>query len=183
MKSTVALALLALSGALAAAAPARADHSAGYRHVCPRHNAGGPPSPLPEARTTLVPPGATSVLLCRYQGSRPSRGRAFALAWTTRIKSRAAVDDFVRDVNALPAYPPGAVMSCPPDYDGSRVIGWFHYRDVRDAPVVFMLGDCRPVRNGYVLRNMVFEPGFTFHRDLLNRTHCVRDSTTMRICR
>jgi hypothetical protein len=94
------------------------------------------------ARTTLVPPGASAVLLCRYG---PSGTRVLERS----IIRPAIVSQLGRELNALP--PGRGSYSCPAD-TGESITADFSYSSEGENPVSVGLSGCELASNGHVNR-------------------------------
>jgi hypothetical protein len=100
------------------------------------------------AQRMLVPPGATTVLLCRYRGLNPS-ATAHRLQHSRRVTSTAQVARFTTELDALPKL--GRVIHCPMD-DGSEITATFGYRSAASVYLDVGLTGCRTVSNGHLTR-------------------------------
>ncbi len=94
------------------------------------------------AHATLIPPGATAVLFCRY-------GPAGTRVLERSITQGATVSQVSWELNALPS--DHGVYSCPSD-DGESITADFSYTSGAANPVSVGLSGCQSVTNGYVNR-------------------------------
>ena len=158
-RSLAAPAVLVAAALIAAGATAAAPAAgcpAGDRDVRASTRAG--------AATRLVPPGASSVRLCRYRGLDPPSeadrlisGRLIVAATTTRM--------LADELDAIPVTT--GVYSCPADL-GSSVVAYFRYRSGPPDPVTIGLSGCELVSNGRVHRTGGVSPaGRTAIADVL----------------
>ena len=115
-----------------------------------------PPTPSVNRRTasltTLVAGHPTTVLICRYV--RPlARGSLahYHVVGALRVSREARVEQMVRKLDALPAYPSHPEPSCPASGDRSDLI-IFRYRAAGEARVTITKGGCSPVSNGRLVR-------------------------------
>jgi len=115
-----------------------------------------PPTPSVYRRTssltTLVAGHPTTALICRYV--RPLvRGSIahYHAVGALRVSRDTVVDQMVRKLDALPAYPSHPTPSCPTSSDRSDLI-IFKYRAGGEARVTIMKGGCSPVSNGRLVR-------------------------------
>lgn len=130
---------------IVAASPARSPGTS-----CPARTRSVPASHRPGAKRSLVPPGAGSVVLCRYAGLNDPAHRAGRLVRSRVLARRAIVRALGHQLDRLHRLPKGAV-SCPLD-DGSEVAVIFRYPRGRDDPVTVELTGCQVVTNGHLIR-------------------------------
>jgi hypothetical protein len=138
------LALVAIAACAALGAPV--SRAAG---ACPART---PFPPLVSARPgstkALVPHGATSVLICRYQGLNPP-ARAWHLEHGRLVTTAGEVSRLSAKLDAIPPTPPGAVYSCPME-DGTVILLVFQYSSGSTDPVTVTLTGCMFAGNGHV---------------------------------
>ncbi len=115
------------------------------RASCSRTNRTPAPSARPGAGHTLVPRGATSVLLCRY--GLLHRG---GVVDRRLISSRAMTARLAGSLNALPG--PRSAIVCPLFDTGQVLIVHFRYASGPGDPVTIDLSGCEDVSNGHVNR-------------------------------
>ena len=140
------LALVTTAACAAAGAPVGAARSA-----CPSKAPATPEvSARPGATVTLVPHGATSLLLCRYAGLNP-QADAGRLERGRLAPTSAAVDRLAAGLDAIRPTPPGETFNCPFD-DGSEILALFGYPSGPPNPVTIDLEGCRTATNGHVAR-------------------------------
>jgi hypothetical protein len=96
----------------------------------------------------LVPPGATSVLLCRYRGLNPA-ATAHRLARARLVANAVEVKRFITELDGLPELK--GRVPCPMD-DGSEITATFDYSHAATATVSVGLTGCRMVSNGRLTR-------------------------------
>ena len=153
------LSLVAAGTALVAAAcPSAVAGHAGAGDVdgrCPLIGAPTAVSARPGASTTLVPGGASSLLLCSYRGLNPP-GQAHRLVGQRLLSAPAQVAGFARQFDEL--RPPPPLVSCPMD-DGSEVVATFLYGDAPPDPVTVGLSGCEIASNGTLTRTASLPPG------------------------
>lgn len=94
------------------------------------------------AHATLLPPGATAVLLCRY-------GPGGTRVLERSITRGATVSQLSWELNALPSA--RGTYSCPSD-DGESITADFSYASGAESPVSVGLSGCQSVTNGHVNR-------------------------------
>jgi hypothetical protein len=107
------------------------------------------------ASSTLVPPTARSLLLCRYGGlsAGPNVGR---LAASASVESRATIVRLTDEFDALPRLRSG--IHCPFD-DASAILVTFGYELAAADPVQVGLKGCRVVSNGRLTRTAASDVG------------------------
>ncbi len=93
----------------------------------------------------FVTPGATFVLLCRYQGLNASP--KLGLARAQDVRRRASIQSLTRRINALPRQR-AALFACPVD-DDQQVMLTFDYPQHADERVTIDLRGCGEVSNGH----------------------------------
>jgi hypothetical protein len=120
--------------------------------VCPPEDRAQPAATAvrPGARKTLVPHGATALIVCRYNGMNALGG---APQWGLR---GAGASDDPRQVRRIAAAldalrPTHGVRSCPMD-DGSAVNATFAYGSPPGVTVTIDTGGCNVISNGHVRR-------------------------------
>jgi hypothetical protein len=148
----VALAILATVGL------ARQPRSGPQRRAagCPASDRTAVLSTRPGADAALVPAGATSLLLCRYNGlpnppplNVPGKP-AFGLVSSARVGDAARVARLASELDALPAGGDYAI-ACPADF-GDDVVAYFGYPAGAEDPVTVDLSGCNTVTNGSLHR-------------------------------
>ena len=107
----------------------------------------GEPKVVHGSRIALVPPGATSVVLCWYGGLN-ARGAAGRLLASARV-TRNLVVRLTNELDALPKLPNG--IHCPVD-DGSAVVARFEYAHAAPSAVRIGLTGCDIASNGRLTR-------------------------------
>lgn len=105
---------------------------------------------LPAARKSrlgnrFADPGATIILLCRYQGL--NAASPLRLARARRITRLATIKKLTRELDSLPLR--GGVYHCPYD-DGSKILLIFGYGSREPERVVVGLRGCMGVTNGRI---------------------------------
>jgi hypothetical protein len=146
-----------------------ADRSNYVPKECPARGGRTPlaATTVPGADTDLVPPGAVSVLLCRYRGlTRPRL--AFTLAGSRRLGAGPTFATLVGRFRRLPSPPPGS-FACPFD-DASRINAYFRYPGIGVDRVGVELLGCSFVSNGPVNRWALLGPGPKLLKQLLRLT-------------
>jgi photosystem II stability/assembly factor-like uncharacterized protein len=103
----------------------------------------------PLARTVLVPPAASSLVLCRYAGLNAGSRSGGQLVAATRTTDGATVVHLTNELDALRALPKG--ISCPFD-DGSDILAVFRYRHAVSNAVRISLRGCHAAANGHLIR-------------------------------
>lgn len=122
---------------------------------CPRSDRTVPHPLVPGARSELVPPGTSRLLLCRYRGLNPSVQR-FQLLASDRVRKRSTVARIMAQLNALA--PSTGVFSCPADF-GALIVAYFRYRTGPDDVVNVDTSGCELITNGHVHRSASGGPG------------------------
>src|SRR5581483_7176187 len=159
--------LLVFSAAVGAVADAGLSHAGGTGHAtghpaaaarpsaCPRSHRRQLASRRPGAAMALVPAGAVSVLVCRYNGlAEPfhPHWRAFALLGSKSIAGRRATARLASRFNRLPPAPTGPyAISCPADF-GDAIVVYFRYRSGGANPVTVALSGCAFATNGPLVK-------------------------------
>ena len=142
--------------------PSAADRSRGTRSTriqlgvpVQRPNADRLPSPTPRARS-LVPRGAVSLTVCRYNGlpgdPRSVHGVAahkLVAAGTTGNSSMIA--KVTTELDAIRPTRPGVSYGCPADF-GTKLLAFFVYPSRRGDVVTIDLSGCNTITNGHVRR-------------------------------
>jgi len=116
--------------------------------ACPSTDRQAAVSARPGATRALVPPGARTVLVCRYSGL-GAPGAAFRLAGHDLVSDEATVGRLSRELDALT--PTTGVYHCPAD-SGADVVARFVYPTGPQDPVTVDLTGCNGVTNGHVRR-------------------------------
>ena len=108
--------------------------------------------------STLVPPGARQVLVCRYQGVALGRPAGRLLAQHL-VGDRQTVARLASEFDALRPFGSGA-YACPVDFD-VKLVAIFRYRPAlrSDDPVTVDPNGCTGVTNGRLTRTAMFAPG------------------------
>jgi hypothetical protein len=118
---------------------------------CPSHRPARVSSSRIGASLTLVPAGATQVVLCRYDGpfgaSRASVAHRFRLVATLTLNG-ARARRLAAELNHLPKM----TYRCD-DVSGSAVVGFFGYPSGPRDPVTIGLAGCGTATNGHVIRS------------------------------
>jgi hypothetical protein len=107
------------------------------------------------ARQTLVPPGATTLVVCRYNGlAEPGilGDPGFALQSHGAARGQATVQRLASELNALPTPPPYGVEACPADF-GTAAVAYFGYPSGPADPVTIALSGCEGLTDGYVAKD------------------------------
>ena len=126
-----------------ARAPAARD--AAGTSACPPSDRTPAVSSRPGARSSLVPPGARRLLICRYSGLQSQLPKPFTLLASALVKSPTEAQRVGRELNALP--PPRPYAFCPADF-GDAVVVHVLYASGAQDPVTIELSGCRTVSNG-----------------------------------
>ena len=116
--------------------------------VCPAQLPANPLSSRPGSTFALVPPGATSLLLCRYHGLNPL-SRSGKLERARTVTGASELGRLTHEFDMLPKAP--KLIYCPMD-DGSAILATFSYTDAPPNPVSVGLTGCQIVTNGHVTR-------------------------------
>ncbi len=139
------------TGVVVAAAASLVAVASAHTQACPlsgRALSVGTPQ-----RTTLVPPGARTVLLCRYAGVPSQR-----LKKAVRITKHSTVLELAKLLDSLKPLPQGTT-SCPSD-DGSQVLAVFRGpRGTRQDRVLVQPGGCSKATGGGLNRTALSPPG------------------------
>ncbi len=138
------IAFTALVALVAVALAAPAGAAAGTT-TCPSSDRTQAISSRPGARSSLVPPGARQLLICRYSGLESQLPRPFTLLASALVKSPSEAQRVGRELNALPPPPPYAF--CPADFGDALVVHVLYASGAGD-PVTIELSGCRTVSNG-----------------------------------
>jgi hypothetical protein len=101
------------------------------------------------ARTQLVPPGATAVLICRYAGL--NAHPRFALVGEAQVRVRVLTNELTREFDELPAWKPTIMIVCPDDR-GTQITAQFSYPRGRAVTVASATSGCFNVSNGDISR-------------------------------
>lgn len=137
------------------ASPQRLSSTGGLAG-CPAKAPISEPSSAPDLAQMLVPPGARSVVLCRYHGLNPP-ALAGRLELERTVSSDVTVARLRSQLDALPAQGNG-VVHCPMD-DGSEILAIFAYAHTQPDPVEIGLSGCLLVSNGHLTRTASLPPG------------------------
>jgi hypothetical protein len=101
---------------------------------------------------SLVPAGATSLVLCAYHGLNPKVHQVGELATSRRITSRVSIASLTSLFDGLPPDPfEGGVTNCPMD-NGSKEAAIFGYRGEPPVTVSIRPTGCAFVSNGDLRR-------------------------------
>jgi hypothetical protein len=123
-------------------------------------------TPLPNrnarSKTTLVPRGASALLLCRYYGLNAG-ARSELLAGSATVSDAATIARLAAELDTLPRLRRG--IYCPMD-DESAIVAIFRYRNAPADPVQIHLKGCRLVSNGQVARTAISPTGARLIRQL-----------------
>jgi hypothetical protein len=144
----LALAVPMLVAAALATAPSASS-------VCPASDRTPTVSQAPAADATLVPPGADSLTVCRYNGlANPpplsvAGFPAFGLVGVGVVGDQATIARLASELNALPLA--SGVRSCPADF-GNAVVAYFGYPSGPGDVVRVGLSGCNDVSNGHIKR-------------------------------
>ena len=110
-----------------------------------------------EGGSQFVPSGATSLLLCRYNGLKdpppidvPGKP-AFGLVASATVHSRASIATITGGLNAIKIQPPNAVFNCPADF-GRYLFAYFGYPSGRDYAYAIDIDGCQTITSGKVYR-------------------------------
>lgn len=143
------LVLAVLLGSAAAAAHGSVRLPPGPVGRCPASDRAALQNDNTEAKTSLVPDGASSLLLCRYYGVNAGASSE-RLAASVGVDSSAAIARLADELDALLPPPPG--IHCPFD-DDSAVVAFFGYDALPPDPVRIGLKGCGIVENGLLVRS------------------------------
>jgi hypothetical protein len=131
--------------------------SAQARSLCPASHRTAVVSARPGASASLVPAGARTVIVCRYNGlpnppplSTPGYP-SFGLIAARTVTSAARVAHLAAELDAIPQSNSTLPLACPADV-GTAIVAYFHYPSGRDDPVTVDLTGCQNVSNGHVNR-------------------------------
>jgi hypothetical protein len=129
---------------------------AGARRVpaCPGGDRAKVVSARAGGRRLLVPAGATSLLLCRYGGTRSST--PFRLTGHALVADRATVASLARRLDALRPFV--GEFSCPFS-SGAAIVAYFRYASPPDDPVTVALDGCLTAGNGHLTRSAITPAG------------------------
>jgi hypothetical protein len=101
-------------------------------------------------RRTLVPPGAVSLTVCRYNGMNALGGTPqFGLRGIGVTSDRATIGQFTRELDALK--PTHGIYNCPFDDDSEDLVS-FGYDSGASVLVTVDPGGCNEITNGHVKR-------------------------------
>jgi hypothetical protein len=158
------------AAALALAASAGASGAAQPAPTCPSADRHRLVSSRPGAGRELVPPGAGSVLLCRYSGMFNGIGPrlpAYRLQGRDLVDDAATVAGIAREIDSLPRST--APIACPADF-GRAIVASFRYASGPQDPVTIALDGCFGAGNGRVSRVGLSESWYRFVNGLAART-------------
>jgi hypothetical protein len=148
------IAATALATLLMLVLDARAQTTDGASVVCPpddRSQSSVPTQLRSGERKTLVPPGATTLIVCQYNGINAFGGAPrWGLLSAGATSNRAKVKRIVTGLDALK--PTRAMRMCPMD-DGSAVVATFGYRSAPGVVVTIETNGCNAITNGHVHRD------------------------------
>jgi hypothetical protein len=140
------LILALLVAALALAVAVAATQAGAAAAPCPIDpTATVPKNAWAPARRELLPPGASALRLCRYDGVRATR----RFAGSREIAAAATIAQLAHDLDALPPYPRLA-LPCPFD-DGSQIDVRAAYPGGERVSVEYDTTGCNRVSNGDVV--------------------------------
>lgn len=142
----------ALPMLLAAAVPAAPVSSS----VCPANDRAPIVSQAPGAGRSLVPRGAISLTVCRYNGlaGAPRSVRAVGpnkLVAAGVTGDQTMIAKVTAELDAIRPTRPGAAFGCPADF-GSKLLAFFAYRSRAGDVVTIDLSGCNTITNGHVRR-------------------------------
>jgi hypothetical protein len=106
------------------------------------------------SRTTLVPPGATSLLVCRYSGLRSKT--PFRLTSHAIVANHATVTSLAHGLNSLRPFT--GIYACPAG-TGAAIVDYFRYPTPPTDPVTVALDGCTSATNGHLTRNAATPAG------------------------
>ena len=118
------------------------------------------------ATRELVPPGAHTVLLCRYSGYSHGAGprtRPFRLQASAVIESAATVAGMTSELDSLPRIT--APIACPAGF-GAAIVAHFRYATEPQDPVTVALDGCLTASNGHVSRVVLSASWYAFVKHL-----------------
>jgi hypothetical protein len=142
---TLTVLLFGLSPGLVGAAHAFSTAETGCPTLAPTSVSGTSST----VRGMLIPRGATSLLLCRYQGLNPS-ATARHLERERSLRDTAQIVQVTSELNTLPM--PSGVIHCPMD-DGSEITATFSYEHAASLTASIGLTGCRTVSRGKLVRS------------------------------
>ena len=144
--------LLCLASVAATLAVSVAVSDAQTASSCPPADPQTLVSARPGASRELVPPGARTVVLCRYSGFNHGVGPrtpAFRLQARAVIGSAATVAGMTRELDSLPRVT--APIACPAGF-GTAIVAHFRYPTGAEDPVTIELDGCLTASNGRLSR-------------------------------
>jgi hypothetical protein len=141
---TAAVLVLGSTAGLVGTAHAVSSTGAGCPALAPASISGTSVS----ARGVFVPRGATTLLLCRYQGLNPP-ATAHRLVRGRRLRTAKQIAQLAAELDALPL--PTGVIHCPMD-DGSEITATFGYKGAASLTASIGLTGCRTVSRGKLVR-------------------------------
>lgn len=147
--------ILALAAGVACSTAAATRTTAASDPSCPGRLPTSEPSARPGSSQKLVPPGASSLLLCSYHGLNPA-ALARTLERSGHLDRGSLLTAIVAEFDALPASL--GMTGCPMD-DGSAILAVFSYAGPPTSPVTVGLTGCRIVGNGHITRTASLPPG------------------------
>ncbi len=116
------------------------------------------------SRHHLVPPGATTLTLCSYNGMNATRKLPQWGLKAIGVSSNAkTITALVRKLDALK--PQSGVFSCPMD-DGTEIIAGFGYNSAPGNPVTVNVSGCESADNGHISRMILASNLVTLMRRL-----------------
>jgi hypothetical protein len=165
--------LAAVVGAVAALAAAAAVAGAGVAtNGCPAKAPETVRSLASGAGQVLVPPGASSVALCRFRGlNDPNPSHVSQLVGSAEVTAGTQVNSLEDQFNSLPAPPSGTVRVCPAD-DGSSLLASFAYGNSPPDLVLIRPNGCASATNGYITGDMDYANGQRLRAELQRLTGC-----------
>ena len=151
----IAAALLPLAvvvGSFTVSASARSRRAGGPSLVCglDDRRALWPVSIRTGARKVLVPHGAISLTVCRYNGMNANDGvPQFGLLGVGETADRATIDQLTDELDALKSE--RGVINCPMD-DSSQDVAYFDYASGPSIVVTAGTNGCNDITNGHIHR-------------------------------
>lgn len=149
--------ILVLAAGVGSSSAAAARTLAVVGSSCPSLLPASDPSTRPGSAQRLVPPGASSLLVCSYHGLNPA-SQARRLERSGHLGRGSELSTILSEFDALPAS--RGLSGCPMD-DGSAIVAVFGYPEPPSSPVTVGLTGCRIVSNGHVTRTASLPPGPT----------------------
>jgi len=148
---TVSARLALVASVLVASAAAGNARAVAATARCP---ASAPPAPKAGGASILVPPGAVSLLLCRYGGLNSKAPHRLLRA--RFVSTRKEIGGIVGSLDRLPKM--RKVIMCPMD-DGSEIVATFRYPSAAPVTIDIGLTGCRTITNGRLTRTAAGSAG------------------------